>query len=72
MGGEVTNLLFNYFEVFNEGIISTEAEMRGSVIKCGERQLEGGWWCYGHCGTMNDGAMETVEYMTCRNIFGAF
>ena len=34
--GEDTNLLFNYFEVSNEGIISKEAEMRGSAVKCGE------------------------------------
>ena len=41
-GGDVTNLLFNYFEGFNEGIIGREAEMRGSMVKCGERLLEGG------------------------------
>ena len=41
-GGYVTNLLFNYFEGFNEGIIGREAEMRGSMVKCGERLLEGG------------------------------
>ena len=42
LGGEVTNLLFNYFEGFNEGIIGREAEMRGSLVNCGERPLEGG------------------------------
>ena len=36
-GGEDTNLLFNCFEVSNEGIIGGEAEMRGSAVKCGER-----------------------------------
>ena len=41
-GGDATNLLFNYFEGFNEGIIGREAEMRGSMVKCGERPLEGG------------------------------
>ena len=38
--GEVTNLLFNYLEGFNEGVIGREAEMRGSIVKCRERQLE--------------------------------
>ena len=41
-GGDVTNVLFNYFEGFNEGIIGREAEMGGSMVKCGERPLEGG------------------------------
>ena len=61
LGGEVTNLLFNYFGGSNEGIVGREAEMRGSIVKCGERPLEGGWmwnsrdalherWCYGNCG----------------------
>ena len=31
-GGEDTNLLLNYFEVFNEGIIGREAEMRSSFF----------------------------------------
>ena len=58
------NLLFNYFEGFNEGMIGRESEMRGSVLKCGERPFEG----RGVCETsvrlsMNDGAMETVENM---------
>ena len=35
-------MLFNYFEGSNEGIIVREAEMRGSVVKCGERPLKGG------------------------------
>ena len=43
-GGEFTNLLFNYFSGSNEGIIGGEAEMRGFMIKCGERLLEG--WEY--------------------------
>ena len=41
-GGEVTNLLFNYFEGCNEGIIGRETEMRGSIVKCGKISLEGG------------------------------
>ena len=43
-GAEFTNLLFNYFSGSNEGIIGEEAEMRGFMIKCGERLLEG--WEY--------------------------
>ena len=41
---EFTNLLFNYFSGSNERIIGGEAEMRGFMIKCGERRLEG--WKY--------------------------
>ena len=41
-GGEDINLLFIYFEGFNEGMIRREAEMRGSMVKCGTGQLEGG------------------------------
>ena len=63
--GGVTNLCFSYFEGFNEGVIGREAEMRGSLVECGERQLEGGqlervlWnfseapheqWYHGSCG----------------------
>ena len=36
------NLLFNYFEGFNEGIMDRESEMRDFMIKCGERPLERG------------------------------
>ena len=58
------NLLFIYFERFNEGMIGREAEMRGSMVKCGKGQLEGG---EGVCTisvriSMNNGTMETVEY----------
>ena len=58
------NLLFIYFERFNEGMIGREAEMRGSMVKCGKGQLEGG---EGICAisvriSMNNGTMETVEY----------
>ena len=42
--GEFTNSLFNYFNGSNERIIGGEAEMRGFMIKCGERWLEG--WKY--------------------------
>ena len=41
-GEEFPNLLFNYFNGFNEGIIGGEAEMRGFMVKCGKRPLEGG------------------------------
>ena len=41
-GGEFANLLFNYFNGSNEGIIGGEAEMRGFMIKFEERPLEGG------------------------------
>ena len=59
------NLLFSYFEGFNEGMIGRESEMRGSMLKCGERPFQGRG---GVCETsvrlsMNDGAMETVENM---------
>ena len=40
-GGVLTNMLFNYFEGFNEGIIGREAELRGYMVKFGERLLEG-------------------------------
>ena len=41
-GGELTNMLFNYFEGFNEEIIGREAELRGYMVKFGEILLEGG------------------------------
>ena len=41
-GGEITNLLFNYFEGSNEGIVGRKAEKTGSIVKSGERPLEGG------------------------------
>ena len=58
-------MLLNYFEGSNEGIIGREAEMRGSMVKCGARPLEGeGGGCEISVRLpMNDGAMETVEYM---------
>ena len=58
-------MLLNYFEGLNEGIIGREAEMRGSMVKCGARPLEGeGGGCEISVRLpMNDGAMETVEYM---------
>ena len=31
------NLLSNYFNGFNEGIIGGEAETRGFMVRCGER-----------------------------------
>ena len=43
-GGEFTDLLFNYFNGSSERLIGGEAEMRGFMIKCEERQLEG--WKY--------------------------
>ena len=36
------DLFFNYFEGFNEGMVGSEVELRGSMGKCEERQLEGG------------------------------
>ena len=36
---EDTNLLFSYFEVSNEQILSRKTRMRGSALKCGERPL---------------------------------
>ena len=41
-GVEVTDLIFIYFESSDGGIIGEEAEIRGSVVKCEERPLEGG------------------------------
>ena len=63
-GGEDINLLFIYFEGFNEGMIGREAEMRGFMVKRGTGQLEGGGRI---CAisvriSMNNGTMETVEY----------
>ena len=53
------NLLFNYFEDPNEGIISRETER-----KCGETPFEvGGARKIPMRIHMNDGAMETVECM---------
>ena len=40
-GGEFTNLLISCLDDSNEGIIGGEAEMRGFMVKCGERPLEG-------------------------------
>ena len=37
--------------------------MTGSIVKCGERPLEGGRCDIPVRLSMNDGAMETVEYM---------
>ena len=36
------NLLFNFFEGSNEGIIGKEVERRSSMVKCEETPLEGG------------------------------
>ena len=58
-------IAFKCFEGFNEGVIVREAEMRGSMVKRGERQLEGGRGvCEISVGLpMNNGTMEAVEYM---------
>ena len=40
--GKLTNMLVNYFEGFDEGIIGREAELKGYMVKFGERPLEGG------------------------------
>ena len=58
------NLLFNYFEGSNEGIVGREVEMRGSIAKCWERPLEEGGCEIPVKLPMNDGAMESVEYMS--------
>ena len=85
LSGEVVNLLFNDFEGSNEGIVGREAEMRGSLVKCGKRPLEGGWmwnscdalherWCYGNCG-INVGRylvharLDWIMSQDCRNAF---
>ena len=39
---EFMNLLFNYFNDSDEGIIGGEAEMRGFMVKSEERPLERG------------------------------
>ena len=46
-------------------MIDREAEMRGSIVKCGERQLEGGGGaCEISVGLpMNNGTMEAVEHI---------
>ena len=36
------NLLFNFFEGFNEGIIGKQVERRSSMMKYRETPLEGG------------------------------
>ena len=36
------NLLFNFFEGFNEGIIGKQVERRSSMVKYQETPLEGG------------------------------
>ena len=41
-GEEFANLLSNCFNGYNEGIIGREAEMRGFMVKCWQRPLEGG------------------------------
>ena len=40
--GEFANLLFNYLNGSNEGIIGGKAEMRGFMVTFGERPLERG------------------------------
>ena len=57
------NLLFSYFNDSDERIIGGEAEMRGFMVKCGEGPLERGLGEIPVRLPMNDGAMETVEYM---------
>ena len=46
-GGEVKNLLFNYFEDSNEGIVSREEERRDMWDS---RKTPHEWWCYQNCG----------------------
>ena len=61
-GGEVTNLIFNYFEGSNEGIVGREAEMR-KMCKMWGKTVRAGVCKIPVRLPMNDGAMETVEYM---------
>ena len=61
-------MLFNYFEGFIKRIIGREAEIRCSMVKCGERLLEERGRGEGVCEIpvrlpMSDGAMETLEYI---------
>ena len=45
-------------------MIGREAEMKGSVVKCGKRQLDGGEGVCEISGLpINNGTMEAVEYM---------
>ena len=50
--GEVTNLLFNYFEGLNEGIVNRDAERRASMVKYRvtplEEEVGSVCWCYGN------------------------
>ena len=61
--GEFTNLLLNYLNGSNEGIIGGEAEMRGFMVKCGERRYRERVCEIPVRVPMSNGAMETVEYM---------
>ena len=71
--GEVMNLLVNFFEGCNEGIMSKETGGRGSTVKWGKTLLEqggggGGGGGGGVCEnpvrfSLNDGPMEIVECM---------
>ena len=63
--GEVTNLLFNYFKGFNEEVIGSDAEIRGSIVKCGERQFKGrgGVFEISVWLPINNGTMEVMEYI---------
>ena len=66
LGGEITNLLFSYFEGSNWVIIGREEEMRGSMVKCGERAVRGRGEELCEIPvrlSMNYGAMETVKYI---------
>ena len=56
-------MLFNYFNGSDEGIIGAEAEIRGFMVKCGERPLEGGGMWNSREAPMNDGARKTLECM---------
>ena len=60
-GGEFTNLLISCLNDSNEGIMGGEAEMRGFMVKCGERPLEGVVCEIPMRPPINDGAMESME-----------
>ena len=55
------NLLISCLNDSDEGILVGEAEMRGFMVKCGERPLEGKVCEISVTPPMNNGAMETVE-----------
>ena len=56
-------MLISCLNDYHDSIIGGEAEMRGFMIKCEERPSEGEVCEIPVRPPMNDGAMETVEYV---------